>query len=101
MHAKRLTCILVGPALLLLSVLTLSSTLTTPGAQAVGVSLWMIFWWISRPVDITVTALIPAIANAFLNIVPMSEVISQYSCESIILIVGSGLRDKPHKPIIG
>lgn len=38
MHAKRLTCILVGPALLLLSVLTLSSTLTTPGAQAVGVS---------------------------------------------------------------
>lgn len=79
MHAKRLTCILVGPALLLLSVLTLSSTLTTPGAQAVGVSLWMIFWWISRPVDITVTALIPAIANAFLNIVPMSEVISQYS----------------------
>lgn len=95
MHAKRLTCILVGPALLLLSVLTLSSTLTTPGAQAVGVSLWMIFWWISRPVDITVTALIPAIANAFLNIVPMSEVISQYSCESIILIVGSGLITLP------
>ncbi len=55
----------------------------------------MIFWWISRPVDITVTALIPAIANAFLNIVPMSEVISQYSCESIILIVGSGLITLP------
>lgn len=92
MNAKRrLLCILIGPALLILSIFLLSRVLTTSGAQAVGISAWMIFWWITRPIDITVTALIPVIANAFLNMVPMTDIISQYACDSIVLIFGSGL----------
>ncbi len=79
MNAKRrLILILIGPAIFALTVLLLSNTLTTLGAQAVGASSWTIFWWITRPVNITVAALIPAIANDFLNMVPMADVISQY-----------------------
>ena len=48
----------------------------------------MIFWWITRPVHITITALLPALVNAFLNMVPMSDVIS-HSCESIVLVFAS------------
>ena len=52
------------------------------GRSAVSCVLWL-------------TALIPAIANAFLNMVSMTDVISQYSCESIILVFGSGLITLP------
>ena len=95
MNRKRLAMILAGPLLLVLSIATLSGIFGPVGAQAIGVSLWMIFWWITRPVHITITALIPAIANAFLNMVPMADIISQYSSESIVLVFASGLIIQP------
>lgn len=96
MHTqRRFLCILAGPAIYFLSVLLFSNALTASGAQAVGVSLWMIFWWITRPVHITVTGILPVVANAFLNIVPMSSITSQYAADSIILIFGSGLLSLP------
>ena len=64
---KRSICLILGPVIFALAALLLRDLFTTSGAQAIGISLWMIFWWITRPVDITITALIPAIANAFLN----------------------------------
>lgn len=92
---RRVIAILLGPVIFAVTVLLLSDLLYTSGAQAVGIALWMIFWWITRPVHITVTAAVPIIANAFLNIVPMSTIISQYASESIILIFGSGLLTAP------
>ena len=94
-NRKRFICLILGPVIFALSALLLPSVFTTSGAHAVGISLWMIFWWITGPVHITITALLPAIANAFLNMVPMTDVISQYSCESIILVFGSGLITLP------
>ena len=90
-NRKRFICLILGPVIFALSALLLRDLFTTSGAQAIGISLWMIFWWITRPVHITITALLPALVNAFLNMVPMSDVISQYSCESIVLVFASGL----------
>lgn len=92
---KQSICLILGPVIFALAALLLQDLFTVSGAQAVGISLWMIFWWVTGPVNITITALIPAIANAFLNMVPMTDVISQYSCESIILVFGSGLITLP------
>lgn len=91
MNAKRLVLLLMGPALMVLSIVALSGIFGTTGAEAIGVSVWMIFWWITRPIHISITALVPAIANAFLNMVPMTDIISQYSSESIVLVFASGL----------
>ena len=91
MNTKRLVYLLMGPVLLVLCTLALSGPFGTAGAEAIGTSLWMIFWWITRPVHITVTAIVPVIVNAFLSMVPMTDVISQYSCESIVLVFASGL----------
>lgn len=91
MNTKRIIYLVLGPVLLVVSILALSGTFGTAGAQAIGTSLWMIFWWITRPVHISITALIPAIANAFLNMIPMADVISNYSSESIVLVFASGL----------
>lgn len=87
----RLFYIVAGPAIFALTVLLLSGPLTRPGAQAVGVAFWLIFWWITRPVHITVTGIMPVVANALFNIVPMETVTAQYASDSIILIFGSTL----------
>jgi sodium-dependent dicarboxylate transporter 2/3/5 len=88
---RRMIYLLMGPLIMILSILAFSNALTVPGAQAVGTAFWMIFWWITCPVHITITAIIPVIANALLNMAEMSPVIAQYSSPAIILVFGSGL----------
>lgn len=96
MNAKRrLFYIVTGPIILIITTLLLSNILTTHGAQAVGVMFWMIYWWITRPVHITVTGIIPVVANALLDIAPMSSITAPYVSDSIILIFGSGLMCLP------
>lgn len=88
---RRLITILMGPIILIITTLLLCNTLTLPGAQAMGILLWMISWWIMQPVHCAVTALIPIVANALLDIVPMEQITSQYISDSIILLFSSGL----------
>lgn len=91
----RLINLIIGPLLLVFSILMFDDALTLSGSQAVGVMMWMVYWWITRPVDISITAILPVITNAFLNMVSMGDIISQYSCPSIILIFGAGLMTLP------
>ncbi|MDD3402372.1 MAG: SLC13 family permease [Hespellia sp.] len=92
---KRLIYLLIGPAIYALITLLLRDSFTLPGAQAVGILLWMIFWWITRPVDMTVTALLPIAVNAVFHVIDMGTVTSQYFSDSIILIFGSCLLTIP------
>jgi sodium-dependent dicarboxylate transporter 2/3/5 len=92
---KRLIYTIIGPALYALIVLSLKGSIGTLPAEGLGVAAWMIFWWVTRPVDITVTALLPGVVNALFSIIPMDKVISQYSSASIILIFGSLLLTVP------
>ena len=39
---------------------------------AVGTVAWMAFWWVTRPLDLDVTAFLPIVINAFLPMMPMS-----------------------------
>ncbi|BDF05715.1 SLC13 family permease [[Clostridium] hylemonae] len=94
---RRFIYILAGPVIFALTVLLLSNALTMRGAQAVGVAFWLIFWWITRPVHITITGIMPVVANAVFNIVPMASVTAQYASDSIILIFGSTLICLPWK----
>ncbi len=92
---KRYLHILLGPIILFITTLLLSDILTVPGAQAAGILFWMIYWWMTRPVHIAITGMLPVIMNAILNIVPMIDLTSQYTSDSIILIFGSGLLTLP------
>lgn len=53
--------------------------------------MWMGIWWVLRPVDIAVTALLPILLNSFLDMVPMNGIISRYFSEIVILLLGSDL----------
>lgn len=42
-NRKRFICLILGPVIFALSALLLRDLFTTSGAQAIGISLWMIF----------------------------------------------------------
>lgn len=83
--------ILSGPLGFLFTAITLSSTFPSAAAYAIATAVWMALWWIIRPVSIYVTAFIPIIVDAFLNLIPESHVISQYFSEIAVLLLGSDL----------
>lgn len=92
---KRVINLIIGPALFVLISFGCTGALTVPGAKATGVAAWMIYWWVTAPVDLTATAILPIITNAFLELVPMNDVISQYACQNILLIAGSTMLTAP------
>ena len=85
-NQKRFINLCVGPAFYLVIWLLGAHTtvLDETAAKGLGVAVWMIYWWVTRPVNITVTALLPGVVNALFNIVPMENVISQYASSSIV-----------------
>ncbi|MCR5341866.1 MAG: anion permease [Butyrivibrio sp.] len=100
-NTKRGIHMILGPVLFLLVSFGLGKTgiIDYTAAKGIGCALWMIYWWVTRPVDITVTALLPGVINALFDIVPMENVISQYASSSIILIFGSCLLTAPWSEI--
>ncbi len=102
MNNKKLALhMILGPVLFLFLSYGLGGTgiISLTAAKGIGISVWMIYWWVTRPVDITVTALLPGVVNALFDIVPMENVITQYSSSSIILIFGSCLLTAPWSEI--
>ena len=92
---KRLTYLIIGPVLFAIASVALKGTIGGPGAMAIGTLLWMVFWWVTQPVALTVTAFLPVGVNAIFGMVEMGDVISQYSSGSIILVFGSCLLTIP------
>ena len=53
---KRLTYLIIGPVLFAIASAALKGALGGAGAMAIGTLLWMVFWWATQPVSLTVTA---------------------------------------------
>lgn len=91
--------LLGGPCLLLLARCFLAGIFGVYGSLAMGIALWMIFWWITRPVALTVTALLPVVANAFFALAPMDQMLAQYASSSIVLLFAATLLTLPWERI--
>lgn len=92
---KRLTYLIIGPVLFAIASVALKGALGISGAMAIGTLIWMVFWWATQPISLTVTAFLPIGINALFSMVDMGEVISQYASGSIILVFGSCLLTIP------
>lgn len=90
---KNPIMLLIGPVLFLLCYLLLpESIFPTPEARgAIGTVAWMAFWWVTGPVDYAVTAFLPIVVNALFQLVEMPAVISNYSSETILLLLGASI----------
>ena len=51
----------------------------------------MVYWWITRPVHIAVTALLPIIINSIFSIVPMADVLKNYASQIVVLLLGANI----------
>ena len=82
-----LSCIL-GPFAFALALLLLPGEVFTHEMRcAIGTLLWMVCWWLLPPVDYPVIGLLPIALNALFPMIPMSDIISQYASDSIILVL--------------
>lgn len=99
---SKLINLLIGPLGFLLVYLLLPNTgVTYAQAGAIGTVFWMAYWWITGPVDYAVTGLLPIAINAIFQIANvgevdafktgMSNILSKYADETIILILGASL----------
>ena len=51
----------------------------------------MIYWWITRPVHIAVTALLPIAINSLFNMTSMTDVLADYFDSVVVLLIGAGI----------
>lgn len=80
--------LIIGPILFLL-IYNFPSTLITPEAdKVIAVAMWMIVWWITEAVSISVTALIPLTFYPLVGIMDMKTVAANYGSPIVFLFFG-------------
>ncbi len=78
----------VGPILFFI-LINLPEVLITENADAViAVALWMIIWWVTEAVSISVTALLPLLLFPMLKIMPIGDVGANYGSPIVFLFFG-------------
>ncbi len=91
MKSSKNLQLLAGPVVFVLLLGVLSLYIDIKQAAALASIAWMGLWWVLRPVNIAVTALLPIPLNAIFGMVPMDGIISRYFSEIVVLLVGSDL----------
>jgi sodium-dependent dicarboxylate transporter 2/3/5 len=64
---------------------------TIASRAAIGTVAWMAYWWVTGPVDYAVTAFLPVVINAIVQMTDMSSVVANYASETIFLLLGASI----------
>ncbi len=56
-----------------------------------GILFWMVYWWVTTPVDIKITCLVPLIVVAFYPYMPIQKVMEAYVHKHAFLIIGASM----------
>jgi sodium-dependent dicarboxylate transporter 2/3/5 len=62
-----------------------------PVRASLGLLVWMAWWWVTEPVHLAVTGLLPIVVLALFNFAPVASVLPAYSEQLVILIVGANI----------
>jgi sodium-dependent dicarboxylate transporter 2/3/5 len=82
---KRIVQLITGPVLFAIAFLI---PLNTVQCSTIGIIAWMIAWWISRPVPIGATSLLPMILFPMTGVGTLKEVATNYAHPIIYLFFG-------------
>lgn len=89
MHLAKTIGLILGPVLFVFFNLVPDMIPGSPEANAViATASWMIVWWITEAVSISVTALLPLLLFPLLDVMPMTEVGANYGSPIIFLFFG-------------
>ena len=80
--------LILGPILFLIAINLPVVLVSSHGDAVIGVALWMLTWWITEAVSISVTALLPLALFPLLKVMPMAEVGANYGSPIIFLFFG-------------
>ncbi len=58
---------------------------------ALGLMVWMAWWWIARPVHLAVTGFLPLAVTALFRLAPIDGVLASYADQTIILLLGANV----------
>ena len=80
--------LLLGPSIfILLQFLTLDG-LSSKAITVIALATWMVCWWITEAVSISVTALLPLVVFPLFDIMSMNEVGANYGSSIVFLFFG-------------
>jgi sodium-dependent dicarboxylate transporter 2/3/5 len=83
----RLVALAAGPVTLLLITWLAPTGLTPAGARVLGVAAWMTIWWLTGPVPLGATALLPLVLFPILGVATPREAATPYANEFIFLFL--------------
>ena len=88
MPASKIIGLFFGPLLFLSFYLVPFELISPKGDAVIAVALWMLVWWITEAVSISVTALLPLLLFPLLKILPIAEVGANYGSPIVFLFFG-------------
>lgn len=89
--AARSVWLIAGPTLYLLLFLLAPDTLATPARHVLGLAGWMALWWVSEPVPLAATSLLPAALLPTLGVTTAREAVAPFANELVFLYLGGFL----------
>ncbi|TYA84124.1 SLC13 family permease [Seonamhaeicola marinus] len=78
----------LGPIVFILFKITSFEVISEKGDLVLGVAFWMVCWWITEAVAISVTALLPLLLFPLFKVMPMAEVGANYGSPIVFLFFG-------------
>jgi sodium-dependent dicarboxylate transporter 2/3/5 len=82
-------CLLLGPLLAgILGFVLLDSGFTAAIAWTAGITFWVAFWWITEPIPIPATSLIPLAVFPLVGVLDSSQVGQAYGNKLVLLMLG-------------
>ncbi len=88
MHISKKLGLFLGPILFFVVLNLPFEFVSAQGDAVIAVALWMVVWWITDAVSISVTALLPLILFPLLKIMPVADVGANYGSPIIFLFFG-------------
>ncbi len=80
--------LIAGPIIFLVFINLPFELVSKQGDAVIAVALWMLIWWITEAVSISVTALLPLLLFPLLKILPIAEVGANYGSPIVFLFFG-------------
>lgn len=89
---KKLLFLILGPVLAIVLYFFLTNKgLTDEQSKTAAILLWVGLWWMTEPVNLYITSLLPLLLLPALNVMTFKEVAPHYMEEVIFLFVGGFL----------
>ena len=85
---RRLIALISGPALfLLIAALPTPAGMPEAAKMTAAIALWIAAWWITEPVNLAVTSLLPLVLFPLCGVAPLKSVSGEFGNEIIFLFI--------------